>query len=119
MRITDYKGEDALDLLADILEPAAEVFGDKEFQRVYPNGSRLKAAQYALKNHKAEILQIMARVEGVDVSEYNPGVWALPGLLLDLLNDPELVSLFTSQGQSAEKTSSGPATENTGATEKE
>ena len=118
MRLSEYKGEEALDILADLLEPASELFGDKEFARVYRTGNALKATQYALKNHKKEVIRMLAIMEGENPDNYQPGLLTIPVRLLELLNDPDLVSLFTSQGQSKDKTSSGPVTVNTEATEK-
>lgn len=119
MKLSDYRGEDALDILADLLEPAAEIFGDKEVSRLYREGPRVKAVKYLLKQHKSEVLEMMAVLDGEDPAKYKPGILTLPAKLLEILNDPELVSLFTSQEQSKEKTSSGPAMETTEATETE
>ena len=119
MKLSDYRGEDALDILADLLEPAVEVFGDAEFAKIYKTGQKIKAVQYALKNHKKEVLQMLAILEGENPETYKPGLLVLPAKLLEILNDPELVSLFTEQEQSKEKTSSGPATESTEAKETE
>ena len=117
MKLSDYRGEDALDILADLLEPSAEIFGDKEFAKVYKTQTRLAAVKYALKNHKKPVIQILAILDGEDPETYSPGLMTLPLRLLEILNDPELVSLFTLQEQSADKTSSGPVMENTEATE--
>lgn len=117
MKLSDYKGEDALEVLGDLIEPAAAIFGDPEFRKEYSNGTKAKAAKFALKNHARHVLEIMAALERQDPDEYKPDLLALPTMLLDILNDPELVRLFQSQAQSTEKTSSGPATVNTGAKE--
>ena len=119
MKLSEYRGEDALDILAEIIEPAAEIFGDKEFARIYRGGKPIKAVQYVLKKHKTAVLHLMAALDGEDPATYKPGILTLPRQILDLLNDPELVRLFSSQEQSKEKTSSGPATENTEANENE
>ena len=119
MKLSEYKGEDALDVLADLIEPAAEIFGDKEFSNIYKTGKTIKAVQYVLKEHKKAVLELMAVLDGEDPATYNPGLLALPRQLLALLNDPELVSLFSSQEQNMGKTSAGPAMVNTEATEKE
>lgn len=117
MKLSDYKGEDALEILADLIEPAAEIFGDKEFSRLY-KGKRIEAVKYALKNKPKAVIAMLAVLDREDPETYEPGLLTIPMRLLEILNDPELVSLFTSQAQNAEKTSSGPAMENTEATEK-
>lgn len=117
MKLSEYKGEDALDVLAELLEPAAEIFGDKEFSRLYRGNERLKAVKYTLKEHKRAVITVLAVLDGEDPEEYKPGLLTVPARILEILNDPELVSLFQSQAQNTEKTSSGPATEITEASE--
>ena len=116
MQLSDYKGEEALEILADLIEPAAEIFGDKEFARRYRT-NRLEAAKYALKNKGKAVITVLAVLDKENPETYQPGLLTIPVRLLEVLNDPDLVSLFTSQAQNAEKTSSGPAMENTEATE--
>lgn len=115
MRLSDYKGEDALDLLAEIIEPASEIMADKEVARlIKTEGTPIfKIVKPMIKNHKAAIIQILATLEGEDVEEYRNKVTVLtlPKKLLEMLNDTSLKELFQSQGQTL--TSSGSATENT------
>ena len=59
------------------------------------------------------VMQIMATMDGVPVEEYKCNVFTLPVKILQLLNDPALVQLFTYQGQTGDATSSGSASENT------
>ena len=80
------------------------------------NGDRMKAAQHAIKNHKKAIIAIMAATAGAKPEDYEVNLLTLPMKLLEILNDPEVISLFPSQGQT--KTFSGSATENTGAEER-
>ena len=117
MRLVDYKGEDALELLADLIEPATEIFGDKEFSRLFKI-KRIDAVKYALKKKRKEVITILAVLDREDPENYQPGLLTIPVRLLEILNDPDLVSLFTLQAQSVEKTSSGPVMENTEAKEK-
>jgi hypothetical protein len=116
MKLSDIKGEKALDVLADLLEPAAEIMGDKEVEAAYNSGQVLKAVKVAIKNHKKAVLNVLAITEGEDPETYQPNVFSLPAKLLEILNDPEIMGLFSWQGQT-EKTSSGSATENTEADE--
>ena len=118
MKLSDYKGEEALEILADLIEPSAEIFGDKEFARLYKT-SRIEAVKYALKKKGKAVIAMLAVLDRQDPATYQPTLMTIPMRLLEVLNDPDLVSLFTSQVQSAEKTSSGPAMEITEATEKE
>ena len=112
MKLSEYQGEAALDLLADMIEPAGEIMSDKEIGDVFKK-NRLKAIGLAIKNHKKAVLKIMATMDGVPVEEYKCNVFTLPFKLLELLNDPDLIQLFTYQGQTGDAISSGSASENT------
>lgn len=113
MKLSEYQGEAALDLLADMIEPAGEIMSDKEIGEVFKE-NRFKAIGLAIKNHKKAVMQILAVLDGVPVEEYKCNVFSLPVKILELLNDPELVQLFTYQGQTGDANSSGSASENIG-----
>ena len=112
MKLSEYQGEAALDILADLIEPVGEIMSDKEIGEVF-NGNRFKAIGLAIKNHKKAVMQIMATVDGVPVDEYKCNVFTLPIKILELLNDPDIIQLFTYQGQTGDANSSGSASENT------
>lgn len=116
MKLTEFEGEKAIDVLADLLEPASEIMTDKEFVSLFQSGDRIKAIKIALKKHAKAVIEILAISEGEDPATYKPKVLTLPAKLLELLNDPEVVGLFQLQGRDV-KTSSGSATEITEASE--
>lgn len=120
MRLSDYKGEDAIDLLADILDPATEILADSKIKDAVRSKqlSRTEIIKMVLKEHKKAIIKIMAIIEGVDPDTYQPNVLTLPVKLVDMLNDEEFLQLFQLQGQMGEDAPSGSATENTKATGK-
>lgn len=111
-KLSDFRGEDALEVLADIIEPASEIMTDKKLIELLGGRQMIPASCLALKKHPKAILRIMARLEETDPETYNPSLVALPKMLVELFNDPELIDLFTSQGQSEAQTNSGSATEN-------
>lgn len=111
MKLSEYQGEAALDLLADLIEPAGEIMSDKEIGDVYKE-NRFKAIGLAIKNHKKAVMQILATMDGVPVDEYKCNVFTLPVKILELLNDPDIVQLFTYQGQTGDANSSGSASAN-------
>ena len=112
MKLSEYQGEAALDILADLIEPAGEIMSDKEIGEVFKK-NRFKAIGLAIRNHKKAVMQIMAAMDGVPVDEYNCNVFTLPVKILELLNDPDIVQLFTYQGQTGDANSSGSVSENT------
>ena len=113
MKLSEYQGEAALDLLADLIEPAGEIMSDKEIGDLFKK-NRLKAIALAIKNHKKAVIQILATMDGVPVDEYKCNVLTLPVKILEILNDPALVQLFTYQGQTGGAKSSGSVSENIG-----
>ncbi len=119
MRLSEIRGEQALDVLANILDPISKIAVDEEFQKLVKTNDRLGCIQHILRNYKKETLFIMASLDGEDPKDYNPTLPQIPAKLLELLNDPMIKPFFESQGQSQEDASSGSATENTGAKEKE
>ena len=94
MKLSEYQGEAALDVLADLIEPAGEIMSDKEIGDVFKK-NRFKAIGLAIKNHKKAVIQIMATMDGVPVDEYKCNVFTLPVKILELLNE-----LSSQQGNS-------------------
>ena len=113
-KLSEIKGEDAMDILADLIEPLAEFTQDQTFVDMVRKGDKIKAVSHAIKAHKKAVLTVMAVLEGEDPETYAPPLLRLPVMLLELFNDPELVALFPSAGT---VTSSGSATVNTGENE--
>ena len=113
MKLSEYQGEAALDILADLIEPAGEIMSDKEIGEAFKK-NRFKAIGLAIKNHKKAVMQIMAVLDGVPVDEYKCNVFTLPAKILELLNDPDLIQLFQYQGQTGDAKSSGSVSGNTG-----
>lgn len=94
-KLSEIKGKEALDVLAEIIEPAAEIFTDENVKNALKaENNKAKAAKIILKDHNKAVLTLMATLEGVPVEEYQPTLFALPSLILGVLNDPELNSLF-------------------------
>lgn len=116
MKLSDIRGEKAIEMLADLMEPVAEIMADKEVVVQIRGGQKIKGIAAALRGHKKACLTILALTEGENPETYSPNIFAIPKKGLELLNDPELMSLFTSQSQEG-KTSSGSAMENTEAGE--
>lgn len=116
MKLSDYKGEQALDLLADIIEPIAMIMADKEIIAIANSGKPvIKIIKPMIKNHKKEVIEIMAVLDGEDPESYEKkiDIFTLPVKLVTIINDPYIKDLFTSQGQNKEETNSGSAMENT------
>lgn len=117
-KISDYRDEDALDLLADIMEPAVEILADETVRKTFETENRMKLASVAIKNHKESVMQILARLEGVPREEFHCTIFTLPAVVLEVLNDQELLGFFTAQARMmSTAASSGKPTANIEAVE--
>lgn len=119
MRLSEIKGEDALDVVADLIEPIAEIAMDEQFMTAYRAGKpKLLLIKYVLKAHKHAMLTMLATLERKSVEDYvkEVNLLSLPAQILDIVEDPEVARLFGLQGQT-EKPSFGSAMENTEASE--
>ena len=113
MKLSDIKGEAAIDALADLLEPIAEIISDKEFVALSRrNAPKIDLIKTALKKHKKAVIEILAILDGETPETYEVNLVTLPMKALEVLNDPMVASLFQSQGQMMPDQSSGSAMEN-------
>lgn len=112
MKLSEFEGERALDALADLLEPVGAIMTDKDIAKLFKE-NRFKAIAHAIKNHKKEVISILATLDGVPVEEYKVTLVTLPIKVLNIVNDPELMALFGYQGQTGDADSSGSVSENT------
>jgi len=117
MRLSDIKGEQALDAMADLIDPISEIAQDKILVGLIRARNKIEAVKLGLRRHQKSILAILAILNQQDIATYNPSLAEIPKMLLDLLNDKELLDLFSSQAETMEETSSSSAMENTGASE--
>ena len=108
------QNEEALDLFADLMEPAAEILADPEVSGKIGTGVPLgKIIKPAIKNHKAAVIEILARLHGQEPEDYKVNVLMLPIELTRFLNTPEAQDFLSSLAQSADEGASGSPTENT------
>lgn len=122
MRLSDIKGERAIDVIADLIAPITILATDKEIKTMFfvKPAKKDKSGKVdietvkkklmtniqtklpsLLKQHKNEIFAVLSVLEGVSFEKYVETV-KLPKLVKDIIEcatDPELQSLFTSAGQ--------------------
>ncbi len=111
MKLSDVKGDRAIDVIAEIIEPIANIASDESVQAMFRPGAlpdgitamefmlqRLKTGlPKLLKDHKNDVISILATIEGVSKSDYVSSL-NLPKLMRDcieLLNDEAFLTLFT------------------------
>ena len=113
-KLSEYKDEEALDLLADILSPTVEIMQDEAVQKFFNKGDEkmtvADVVALVIKAHKKAVMQIMAALEGVPSEEYHCNIFTLPAQLMQVVNDPDLRAFFALQGQTDSASTSGSAT---------
>ena len=121
MRLSDIKGGRTLEVIAEIIDPIANIAEDEEASTMFkreklPDGMTAKkflmkrvrkSLPVLLKGHKADIISILSAIEGVSAAEY-AGALNLVKLVkdcTDLLTDEAFMELFIS-AQSENKSGS-------------
>ena len=112
MKLSEFRDDAALDLIADVIEPAREILADPAIKEAFSR-SKMAAIKVAIKSHNNAIREIVARLDGKNPEEYHFTALSLPVKLLTLLNDPDLQQLFMSSGQMEDATACSSASEST------
>lgn len=122
-KLQDVKGEEALDVLADVLEYAVKLVQNDTIREILnKKGFRdVEAIKVLIKEGKHEIIQMMAAIDGKPYNEFlkSLDLLTLPVMLYETFNDEALQAVFISQVQTMGVNSSGLATENIEESEQE
>ena len=124
MRLSEFKGAEALDVVADLIAPVASIAADPEFKELFGGGGdaagRVRDCLPALlRSHKADLMAIMAAANRCTPEEYEERA-TLPSLLGDayaLLTDGELLAFFPQLAGTGPRDASGSASGSTGGQE--
>lgn len=98
MKLSDIKGDRVLDVIADIIDPIANIVQDKDIAAMFkreavPDGMEArdffakrmrKGLPVLLKGHKADIIAIMAAIDGVTPEQYAESL-DFPKLFTDVM----------------------------------
>lgn len=121
MKLSDVKGERTLDVIAEIIEPIANIAEDDVATEIFsrkklPDG--MTAKQFALRrikksipalirNHKDDLITILCTIEGTNIKAYKDSLnlAKLSKDVIDLLTDEEFMALFTSAQTDSEDSS--------------
>ena len=118
-KLSEFKNEEAIDILAELMEPASVICSDRELvNAVRSREPMMFIGKIALKNNKKEVMKVLSIMNETPIDEYECSPISILKDLLILLNDKELVEFFTSQGQKKESNASGSAMGNTEEAEK-
>lgn len=113
LKLSEIKGEKSIDILADLVDPVANIAGDPDAallfgKRDLPEGmsvkeyiiSRLrKSIPKLLKGHKKDLVKILAALSDMTEDEYSEQL-TLDGLIVDLsslMTDQLFNAFFTTQ----------------------
>ena len=118
--LCDYKGDDAFEVLADILEDAGEIMADEKIQeKMFEPIIVLASAM--LKYHREAVERMLYRlnpdVKKTDINGSNLNAWIVK-FINDITGNSAVNDFFDSQGQNEIEESSGSATESTKAKKK-
>lgn len=118
MRLSDIRGERVLDVIAELVEPVASIAQDSKVRdgltAKQTDGATaqeqllnriVQLVPYLLKEHKHDLLRILAALEGVTVEQYAESL-TLGKLVADVteaLTDDAFTSFFGSQAQTADE----------------
>lgn len=97
MKLSEIKGEKAIEVFADLLEPVGKILMDEEIRKmISEEASKMEIIKKMLKKHKKEVIEMMAIIDDVPVKDYEVNFVSLPAKLIELFNDEALTQLFTS-----------------------
>lgn len=128
MKLSDIKGDRVLDVIADIINPIANMVQDKDVAAMFereavPDGMEArdffakrmcKGLPVLLKSHKADIVAIMAAIEGVTPEQYAASL-DFPKLFTDvmeLVTDDAFLNFLSSSETGKDAGAPGSASAN-------
>lgn len=128
MKLSDIKGDRVLDVIADTIDPIANIAQDKDVAAMFereavPDGMKAreffaermrKGLPVLLRGHKADIIAIMAAIEGVTPEQYTASL-DLPKLFTDvmeLVTDDTLLDFLSSSKTEKDAGAPGSASAN-------
>lgn len=98
MKLSEFKNGDAIDLLADLIDPVTRILGDAEVAKAFNAGhSKLHIAKLCLKKHKDDVIEILALANGETVETFTCTPITIIRDLVILLNDKDLIDFFKEQ----------------------
>lgn len=97
MKLSEIKDDKAIDILADLVEPASAIFSDEKIKALFTAEKQDAKAivKYLLKNHKKEIIEIMAILNGEKPENFSFNLFTLPKMIMEIISDEELLSFFS------------------------
>lgn len=113
-KLSDYKGEEAINLWADLFDPLSEILTNEEVRKVVASGQpKLLIAKAILKNSAKEATDILTRIDPTPLDGLNI-IIRLVDLVAEIGQNEEIRSFFGyAEQEKTEGESSGSPTETT------
>lgn len=121
-RLDEIKGEEAIDVTADLFADITKVFANEKVQEMRAKGKGMAdILAFVLKKRKSDVVHMLATLDGCTTKEYleKTSIRTLLQDANDLMGDPLVGELFTLQGQNKSSANSGSVTDNTEAEQQE
>lgn len=100
MKITEITGERALDVMADLME----IFENEKISEAFKKSENSRALRTMLREHRSAVYDLIAATQGAERGKANISIKSLMDDLANIFADPELASLFMSQGSNEPET---------------
>ena len=112
-RLSDYKGEEAIELWANLLDPFVAIVGDKKIAGIIRSKKPpLEIARQVLKQYKKEAEQILLTIDDTPLDGFNIVV-RLVDLFNEIATNDTMTRFFASQAEDKKRRkSSGSAMAN-------
>ena len=112
MRLSDFKDEKAIEVVAKLLVPIGNIAADKEMASVQKNSKHMgEFVSLLLQKHTQDVMTMLAVLNDQDPADYHCNAATVLSDTFQMISDPQLMSLFGLQRQTP--ASSGSASENT------
>lgn len=93
-KLSDYQGEEAIELWVDLLDNLSVILSDKEIAKIVKSGdTKINIAKKILKLHGKEAVEILERIDDTPVNGLNIVV-RLVELITEIGQNEELQSFF-------------------------
>lgn len=114
MKISEFKGENAIEFIGDIIEPVSKIFSDEIVRRFFSKNADNKSAivKHICKEYATEAIEVLAAMQGITPEEYEGNPFTIMMQVFEIMNDPDLLSVFTLSEQKTASTSFGSASTN-------
>lgn len=118
-KLSEFKDDEAMDVLAEILDPMVNMMKNKDFvlalrgdrqKEIRPN--RVEAIKIAITDHRSDVVKIMAVLNETPVEEFHYNLLTLPQMMVEMFNDKELMDFFGYQSEKDSQIPFGSAMEN-------